>query len=81
MPEQVLTVKIEHDTCTMCGECTKHDGKFCPNDLFHIGMVKNKGKEEEGVKFKFKEIGKCQGCLKCESSCQANAIKIIKFDD
>ena len=81
MPKQVLTVKIEHETCTMCGECTEPGGKFCPNDLFYIDKVKKDGKEEDGVKFNFREIRKCQGCLRCESSCPASAIKPIMFDD
>jgi len=65
----------------MCGECTEPGGKFCPNDLFYIDKVKKDGKEEDGVKFNFREIRKCQGCLRCESSCQESAIKPIMFDD
>ena len=80
MPRQVLTVKIEHDVCTMCGECTKEGGEFCPNDLFYIDKVKKDGKEVNGVKFKYKEIRKCQGCLRCESSCPEKAIKPVIFD-
>ena len=36
MPKQVLTVKIEHELCTMCGECTDPELNFCPNNLFYL---------------------------------------------
>jgi NAD-dependent dihydropyrimidine dehydrogenase PreA subunit len=65
----------------MCGECTEPGGKFCPNDLFYIGKIKKDGKEEDVVMFNFKEIRKCQGCLRCESSCRVSAINPIKFND
>ncbi len=80
MPEQVLTVKIDHDTCTMCMKCTDQEGNFCPNNLFHAGKVKKDGKEVDGIRFKFDEVFKCQGCLLCELSCSEGAIKPVKFE-
>ncbi|MBD3254027.1 MAG: 4Fe-4S dicluster domain-containing protein [Candidatus Lokiarchaeota archaeon] len=80
-PNQVVSVKIDHEKCSMCGECLKDNGRFCPNHLFFEGDIKDlNGKEKVGIKFKFKEIEKCQGCLKCESSCPEGAIKPIQYD-
>ena len=79
VPQQVLTVKIDHEKCTMCKKCVDDKDKFCPNDLFFIGNIKKNGKVVEGIKFKFNEVNKCQGCLKCESLCPEKAIKPIQF--
>ncbi|MFX1256348.1 MAG: 4Fe-4S dicluster domain-containing protein [Promethearchaeota archaeon] len=78
--DQVLTVKIDHDKCNMCFKCVDGNSKFCPNDLFYIDKVKKNGKKVDRIKFKFKEIVKCQGCLKCQFSCTENAIKPLKFE-
>lgn len=81
MGEKVLTVKIEHEKCTMCLNCINEDGKFCPNDLFYVDKVKTgDGKEAEGIRFKFHEVEKCQGCLQCELACPEQAIKPVKFE-
>jgi electron transport complex protein RnfB len=80
IPDQVISIKIDHEKCTMCMKCIDENGKFCPKNLFYIDKVRKDGKEEDGVKFKFKEIAKCQGCLKCELSCPENAIKPVKFE-
>ena len=78
--QQVLTVKIEHENCNLCGKCVDKEVKLCPNNLFYKDKIRVKGKETEGIKFKFKKIAKCQGCLKCELSCPKNAIKPIKLE-
>ena len=78
IPDQILTIKIERDKCNLCLKCLEDNGRFCPNDLFYLDKVN--GTETEGIKFKFKEIAKCQGCLKCELSCPEKAIKPIKFE-
>lgn len=64
----------------MCEECFDEDGKFCPKNLFFKDFVKKVEKEEEGIRYKFSEIGKCQGCLKCELSCPEGAIKPVKYE-
>lgn len=81
IPNQVLAIKIEHDKCNMCMECVDNNGNFCPKNLFYVDKVKKDGKETDGIRFKFKEIAKCQGCLKCELSCPQNALKPVKFGD
>jgi len=80
VPNQVLAIKIEHEKCNMCMECVREGDKFCPNSLFYVDKVKKDGKEVDGIKFKFKEISKCQGCLKCELLCPEGAIKPIQFN-
>lgn len=80
MPEQVVSIKIDHELCSMCGECVDENGNFCPKNLFYRGKVKKSGKEGEGIRYKFKEIVKCQGCLKCEASCPEGAIKPVKYE-
>ena len=79
LDEQVVSIKIDHEKCTMCEECLDKDGSFCPKNLFYKDTIKKLNKEEEGIRFKFQEIGKCQGCLKCEMLCPERAIKPIKF--
>ncbi len=64
----------------MCEECLDEDGKFCPKNLFFKHIVKTVGKEEEGIRYKFSEIGECQGCLKCEFSCPEGAIEPVKYE-
>ncbi len=79
--DQVVSIKIDHEICVMCEECLDDNGKFCPKNLFHKGKVKNKENEEiEGIRFKFREIAKCQGCLKCADLCPENAIKPVKYE-
>ena len=80
-PEQVLSIKIEHDLCTLCEECLNDEGKFCPKNLFYRDTVEFEGEEQDVIRFKFKEIAKCQGCLKCELSCPEKAIRPIKFEN
>ena len=36
IPNQVLTIKIEHDICNMCLECVNQNGEFCPKNLFYM---------------------------------------------
>jgi ferredoxin len=79
-PEQVLSIKVEHDKCTICEKCLNDEGKFCPKSLFYKDKVTIEGKEQVVIRFKYKEIAKCQGCLKCELSCPENAIKPVKFE-
>ncbi len=78
--DQVVSIKIDHEKCTMCEKCLAEDGKFCPKNLFYKGLVRKLNIEEEGIRFKFNEIGKCQSCLKCELSCPEGAIKPVKFE-
>ncbi len=77
--DQVVSIKIDHEKCIMCEICLDKDGKFCPKNLFYKDNAKKLSKEEDGIRFKFKEIIKCQGCLKCEESCPEKAIKPIKL--
>ena len=64
----------------MCLKCVNDNGDFCPKNLYYVDKIKKNDQEEDGIKFKYREISNCQGCLKCESSCPNNAIKIIKYD-
>jgi electron transport complex protein RnfB len=78
-PDQIISIKIDHEKCTLCELCLDNNGKFCPKNLFYKGIVKKVGREEEGIRYKFKEISKCQGCLKCELSCPEGAIEPVKY--
>lgn len=64
----------------MCLKCVDENGNFCPKGLFHIDKIKRNGADVDIIKFDFKKISKCQGCLKCELSCPEQAIKPIKFE-
>jgi len=77
---QVLTVKIDRTKCTMCEQCLEEDGKFCPQNLFCMDKVKKDGEEMDGILYNFNEVAKCQGCLKCESSCPEGAIKPVVYN-
>jgi len=77
---QVLTIKIDHHKCTMCKECLKDDGSFCPNNLFYLGKAKVNGNETEIIKFNYKVVGKCKGCLKCETLCPEHAIIPLEYE-
>jgi len=79
-PDQIVSIKIDHEKCTLCEECLDENGKFCPKNLFYKDIVKKVGREEEGIRYKYREITKCQGCLKCELSCPEWAIEPIKFE-
>ncbi len=66
----------------MCEECLDDRGNFCPKNLFYKDKVGDQEKKEiEGIRFKFKKITKCQGCLKCVVHCPEKAIKPVKFED
>lgn len=77
---QVLNVKIEHEKCDMCLKCVNENGKFCPSSLFYSDDIKDGKKTVKGIRFKFSEVDKCQGCLKCELSCPEEAIKPVVFE-
>ena len=79
-PDQIISIKIDHEKCTMCEECLEDDGKFCPKNLFYKDIVKTEAGEREGIRYKFKEIAKCQGCLKCELSCPQEAIEPVLYE-
>jgi len=64
----------------MCEQCLDENGNFCPQNLFYKEIVKKVGKEELGIRFKFNEIAKCQGCFKCELSCPEGAIQPVKYE-
>ena len=64
----------------MCEDCLDKRGNFCPKNLFYKDIVKDKENNEiQGIRFKFKEIAKCQGCLKCVLLCPEKAIKTVTF--
>ncbi|MHA1458418.1 MAG: 4Fe-4S binding protein [Promethearchaeota archaeon] len=79
-PKQIVSIKIDHEKCSMCEKCIDQDGGFCPQNLFYKGSVKKGDKEDVGIRFKFKEIAKCQGCLKCEKACPEKAIEPIIYE-
>jgi len=76
-PEQVLTIKIDHDKCTLCEQCLTN---YCPNDLFYKECVKLGEKEIKIIKFKYTQVARCRGCLQCQAQCPENAILPIIFD-
>jgi ferredoxin len=79
--DQIVSIKIDHEKCSMCEDCLDNEGNFCPKNLFFKDKIKLKEKKEiEGIRFKFREIAKCQGCLRCESSCPEKAIKPVNFE-
>ncbi len=77
--DQVVSIKIDHEKCIMCERCLDKESNFCPKNLFYKDNVKKLSTEEEGIRFKFNEIIKCQGCLKCEKMCPEKAIIPIKL--
>ncbi|MCK4286259.1 MAG: 4Fe-4S binding protein [Candidatus Lokiarchaeota archaeon] len=78
--DQVVSIKIDHEKCSMCEDCLDKRGNFCPKNLFYKDIVKDKENNEiQGIRFKFKEIAKCQGCLKCVLLCPEKAIKTVTF--
>ena len=80
-PNEVVSIKIDHEKCTFCRACLENTGKFCPKNLFYEGLIKKKEELLEGIKFKFKEILKCQGCLRCEALCPEGAIIPIIYEE
>ncbi len=79
--DQVVSIKIDHEKCSMCEKCLDENGNFCPKNLFYKGKVEDReNKEIEVIRFKFKEIAKCQGCLKCVLLCPEKAIKTVTFE-
>lgn len=78
--DQVVSIKVDHEKCSMCEECLDENGNFCPKNLFYKDKVKNKENQEiEGIRFKFGKIANCQGCLRYEALCPEKAIKPISF--
>jgi len=79
--DQVVSIKVDHEKCSMCEECLDENGNSCPKNLFYKDKVKNKENQEiEGIRFKFREIANCQGCLRCETLCPEKAIKPVTFE-
>ena len=79
--DQVISIKIDHEKCSMCEDCLDASGNFCPKNLFYKDKVEDKkNKEIEGIRFKYREINKCQRCLKCVVQCPEKAIKSVKFE-
>jgi ferredoxin len=76
--DQVVSIKINHEKCSMCEDCLDTSGDFCPKNLFYKDKIENN--EIEGIRFKYGEISKCQGCLKCVVKCPQKAIKPAKFE-
>ena len=64
----------------MCEICLNENGNFCPKNLFYKDIVKKVEGEEEGIRYNYREIAKCQGCLKCKLSCPEGAITPVKFE-
>jgi NAD-dependent dihydropyrimidine dehydrogenase PreA subunit len=54
--------------------------KICPQNLFYKDDVAGVSGNEPGIRYKYSEISKCQGCLKCELSCPDGAIEPIKYE-
>ncbi len=79
-PNQVVSIVIDHDTCSMCGQCLDNSRRFCPKNLYYKTEINKNGKTKEVIKFKFKEIAQCQGCLKCKTICPESAIKPIIYN-
>ncbi|MFX1398854.1 MAG: 4Fe-4S binding protein [Promethearchaeota archaeon] len=80
-PNEVVSIAIDHNKCSLCNECLDESGQFCPKNLYFKSKIKKNGIEIEIIKFKFKEIAQCQGCLKCEALCPESAIKSIVYGD
>ena len=78
--EQIVSIKIDHEKCSMCEICLDKEGKFCPQNLFYKDDVTGVRGKKLGIRYKYNEISKCQGCLKCELSCPDGAIEPIKFE-
>ena len=78
--DQVVSIKIDHEKCTMCEQCLDQDGKFCPQNLFYKDEVSGVNGKELGIRYKYNEISKCQACLKCELSCPDGAIEPVKYE-
>lgn len=78
--DQVVSIKIDHKKCTMCEQCLDQEGKFCPKNLFYKDKVTGVKEKELGIRYKYNEISKCQGCLKCELSCPEGAIEPITYE-
>jgi electron transport complex protein RnfB len=79
IPEQIVSIKVDHELCNMCEMCLEDNGKFCPQNLFYKGKIHKADEELTGIRYKFYEIAKCQGCLKCELLCPVGAIKPVKY--
>jgi len=79
--DQVVSIKIDHEKCSMCEDCLDASGNFCPKNLFYKDKIEVKeNKEIKGIRFKYREVNKCQGCLKCVVQCPEKAIKPAKFE-
>ncbi|MEJ2294801.1 MAG: 4Fe-4S dicluster domain-containing protein [Candidatus Lokiarchaeota archaeon] len=79
VPEQIVSIKVDHELCNMCEMCLEDNGKFCPKNLFYKDEVQKADEKVTGIRYKFNEIAKCQGCLKCELLCPVGAIKPVKY--
>jgi Fe-S-cluster-containing hydrogenase component 2 len=79
-PDQIISIKIDHEKCNLCEQCLDETGNFCPKNLFYKDIVKKVGREEEGIRYRHKEIAKCQGCLKCAVLCPEEAIGPVTFE-
>ena len=40
--DQVISIKIDHEKCSMCEDCLDQEGFFCPKNLFFQDKVKKK---------------------------------------
>ena len=78
-PDQIISIKIDHEKCNLCEDCLEENGKFCPKNLFYKDSVKKEEGDAEGIRYKFNEVAKCQGCLKCELSCPQGAIHPVVY--
>ncbi len=79
-PDQIVSIKIDHEKCNLCEICLDENGKFCPKNLFYKDIVTKVGRKEEGIRYKYREIAKCKSCCKCVVHCPEGAIEPVTFE-
>jgi len=54
--ESEKLIMPNHEKCTMCEKCLDENGNFCPKNLFFKDIVKKIKTEEDGIRYKYREI-------------------------